>query len=84
MEAITMCSRIIELRQQLKESIMLDRSFLNIAAIKENIEDALLEIRILTEQGNVSRMLDLLLEVEALQELLKIKQEEYDKCIPCF
>ena len=79
-----MCSRIIELRQQLKESIMLDRSFLNIAAIKENIEDALLEIRILTEQGNVSRMLDLLLEVEALQELLKIKQEEYDKCIPCF
>lgn len=79
-----MCSKIVELRQQLKESIMLDRSFLNIAAIKENIEDALLEIRILTEQGNVSRMLDLLLEVEALQELLKIKQEEYDKCIPCF
>lgn len=79
-----MCSKIVELRQQLKESIMLDRSFLNIAAIKENIEDALLEIRILTEQGNVSRMLDLLLEVEALQELLEIKQEEYDKCIPCF
>ena len=79
-----MCSRIIELRQQLKESIIIDRSFLNIAAIKENIEDALLEIRILTEQGNVSRMLDLLLEVEALQELLEIKQEEYDKCIPCF
>lgn len=79
-----MCSKIIELRQQLKESIMLDRSFLNIEAIKENIEDALLEIRILTEQGNVSRMLDLLLEVEALQELLEIKQEEYDKCIPCF
>ena len=79
-----MCSKIVELRQQLKESIMLDRSFLNIAAIKENIEDALLEIRILTEQGNVSRMLDLLLEVEALQELLKIKQEEYDKCTPCF
>ena len=79
-----MCSKIVELRQQLKESIMLDRSFLNIAAIKENIEDALLEIRILTEQGNVSRMLDLLLEVEALQELLEIKQEEYDKCTPCF
>ena len=79
-----MCSKIVELRQQLKESIMLDRSFLNIAAIKENIEDALLEIRILTEQGNVSRMLDLLLEVEALHELLEIKQEEYDKCIPCF
>lgn len=79
-----MCSKIVELRQQLKESIMLDRSFLNIEAIKENIEDALLEIRILTEQGNVSRMLDLLLEVEALQELLEIKQEEYDKCIPCF
>lgn len=79
-----MCSKIVELRQQLKESIMLDRSFLNIVAIKENIEDALLEIRILTEQGNVSRMLDLLLEVEALQELLEIKQEEYDKCIPCF
>lgn len=79
-----MCSKIVELRQQLKESIMLDRSFLNIGAIKENIEDALLEIRILTEQGNVSRMLDLLLEVEALQELLEIKQEEYDKCIPCF
>lgn len=79
-----MCSKIVELRQQLKESIMIDRSFLNIAAIKENIEDALLEIRILTEQGNVSRMLDLLLEVEALQELLEIKQEEYDKCIPCF
>lgn len=79
-----MCSKIVELRQQLKESIMLDRSFLNIEAIKENIEDALLEIRILTEQGNVSRMLDLLLEVEALQELLEIKQEEYNKCIPCF
>lgn len=79
-----MCSKIVELRQQLKESIMLDRSFLNIEAIKENIEDALLEIRILTEQGNVSRMLDLLLEVEALQELLEIKREEYDKCIPCF
>ncbi len=79
-----MCSKIVELRQQLKESIIIDRSFLNIAAIKENIEDALLEIRILTEQGNVSRMLDLLLEVEALQELLEIKQEEYNKCIPCF
>lgn len=79
-----MCSKIVELRQQLKESIMIDRSFLNIEAIKENIEDALLEIRILTEQGNVSRMLDLLLEVEALQELLEIKQEEYDKCTPCF
>lgn len=79
-----MCSKIVELRQQLKESIMLDRSFLNIEAIRENIEDALLEIRILTEQGNVSRMLDLLLEVEALQELLEIKQEEYNKCIPCF
>jgi hypothetical protein len=79
-----MCSKIVELRQQLKESIMLDRSFLNIEAIKENIEDALLEIRILTEQGNVSRMLDLLLEVEALQELLEIKREEYDKCTPCF
>lgn len=79
-----MCGKIVELRQQLKESIMLDRSFLNIVAIKENIEDALLEIRILTEQGNVSRMLDLLLEVEALQELLEIKQEEYNKCIPCF
>ena len=79
-----MCSKIVELRQQLKESIIIDRSFLNIEAIKENIEDALLEIRILTEQGNVSRMLDLLLEVEALQELLEIKQEEYDKCIPCF
>lgn len=79
-----MCSKIVELRQQLKESIIIDRSFLNISAIKENIEDALLEIRILTEQGNVSRMLDLLLEVEALQELLEIKQEEYNKCIPCF
>lgn len=84
MEAITMCSRIIELRQQLKESIMIDRSFLNIEAIKESIEDALLEVKILTENCDIQRMLDLLLEVEALQELLKIKQEEYDKCIPCF
>lgn len=79
-----MCSRIIELRQQLKESIMIDRSFLNIEAIKESIEDALLEVKILTENCDIQRMLDLLLEVEALQELLKIKQEEYDKCIPCF
>ena len=79
-----MCSRIIELRQQLKESIMIDRSFLNIEAIKESIEDALLEVKILTENCDIQRMLDLLLEVEALQELLKIKQEEYDKCTPCF
>ena len=42
-----MCSRIIELRQQVKESIMIDRSFLNIEAIKESIEDALLEVKIL-------------------------------------
>ena len=84
MEAITMCSRIIELRQQLKESIMIDRSFLNIEAIKESIEDALLEVKLLMEGCDIQRMLDLLLEVEALQELLKIKQEEYDKCIPCF
>lgn len=79
-----MCSKIVELRQQLKESIMLDRSFLNIEAIKESIEDALLEVKILTENCDIQRMLDLLLEVEALQELLKIKQEEYDKCTPCF
>ena len=79
-----MCSRIIELRQQLKESIMIDRSFLKIEAIKESIEDALLEVKILTENCDIQRMLDLLLEVEALQELLKIKQEEYDKCTPCF
>ena len=79
-----MCSRIIELRQQLKESIMIDRSFLNIEAIKESIEDALLEVKILMEGCDIQRMLDLLLEVEALQELLKIKQEEYDKCTPCF
>ena len=79
-----MCSRIIELRQQLKESIMIDRSFLNIEAIKESIEDALLEVKILMEGCDIQRMLDLLLEVEALQELLEIKQEEYDKCIPCF
>lgn len=79
-----MCSKIVELRQQLKESIMIDRSFLNIEAIKESIEDALLEVKILTENCDIQRMLDLLLEVEALQELLKIKQEEYDKCTPCF
>lgn len=79
-----MCSKIVELRQQLKESIIIDRSFLNIEAIKESIEDALLEVKILTENCDIQRMLDLLLEVEALQELLKIKQEEYDKCIPCF
>lgn len=79
-----MCSKIVELRQQLKESIMLDRSFLNIEAIKESIEDALLEVKILTENCDIQRMLDLLLEVEALQELLEIKQEEYNKCIPCF
>lgn len=79
-----MCSRIIELRQQLKESIILDRSFLNIDAIKESIEDALLEVKLLMESCDIQRMLDLLLEVEALQELLEIKQEEYDKCIPCF
>ena len=84
MEAITMCSRIIELRQQLKESIMIDRSFLKIEAIKESREDALLEVKILTENCDIQRMLDLLLEVEALQELLKIKQEEYNKCTPCF
>lgn len=79
-----MCSKIVELRQQLKESIIIDRSFLNIEAIKESIEDALLEVKILTENCDIQRMLDLLLEVEALQELLKIKQEEYDKCTPCF
>ena len=79
-----MCSKIVELRQQLKESIIIDRSFLNIEAIKESIEDALLEVKLLMEGCDIQRMLDLLLEVEALQELLKIKQEEYDKCIPCF
>lgn len=79
-----MCSRILELRQQLKESIIIDRSFLNIEAIKESIEDALLEVKLLMEGCDIQRMLDLLLEVEALQELLEIKQEEYDKCIPCF
>lgn len=79
-----MCSKIVELRQQLKESIIIDRSFLNIEAIKESIEDALLEVKLLMEGCDIQRMLDLLLEVEALQELLEIKQEEYDKCIPCF
>lgn len=79
-----MCSKIVELRQQLKESIMLDRSFLNIEAIKESIEDALLEVKLLMEGCDIQRMLDLLLEVEALQELLEIKREQYDKCTPCF
>ena len=53
-----MCSKIVELRQQLKESIIIDRSFLNIEAIKESIEDALLEVKLLMEGCDIQRMLD--------------------------
>lgn len=80
-----MCSKIVELRQQLKESIMLDRSFLNINAIKESIEDGLIKVNALMEDSNnLSRVLDILLELEALQELLQVKEEELKNFVPTF
>ena len=76
---------IYNLRNKLKQNLIINRSFLNINAIKESIEDGLIEVNtLIQDNNNLSRVLDILLEVEALQELLIIKEEQLDKFIPCF